>query len=193
MALTTLRKVLHNVLKAPEHLQYQLAFISSVSPPYPYPSPLTPHPQPPHSPGLIIPQELREIFSHAPTPPSSFSSPFTPSNRKPISGDCPICFTEFAPTAEEIVWCRAACGNNIHKDCFEQWARTRARGVEVTCVYCRTPWQKGDEESVRMVKGKGKVNEEGYVNVGGELGLSGERDYSTYHPYWVRRQFGEYY
>ncbi len=60
-------------------------------------------------------------------------------------------------------------------------------------MYCRTPWQKGDEESVRMVKGKGKVNEEGYVNVGGELGLSGERDYSTYHPYWVRRQFGEYY
>ncbi len=46
MALTTLRKVLHNVLKAPEHLQYQLAFISSVSPPYPYPSPLTPHPSP---------------------------------------------------------------------------------------------------------------------------------------------------
>lgn len=44
-----------------------------------------------------------------------------------------------------------------------------------------------------MVKGKGKVNEEGYVNVGGELGLSAERDYSTYHPYWVRRQFGEYY
>ena len=25
------RKVLHNVLKAPEHLQYQLAFLSSVS------------------------------------------------------------------------------------------------------------------------------------------------------------------
>lgn len=60
-------------------------------------------------------------------------------------------------------------------------------------MYCRTPWQKGDEESVRMVKGKGKVNEEGYVNVGGELGLSGHRDYSTYHPYWVRRQFGGYY
>ena len=31
MALTGARKVLHKVLKVPEHLQYQLAFISSVS------------------------------------------------------------------------------------------------------------------------------------------------------------------
>jgi hypothetical protein len=43
------------------------------------------------------------------------------------------------------------------------------------------------------VKGKKTVNEEGYVNVADELGLSGERDYSTYHPYWVRQQFGEWY
>jgi len=34
------------------------------------------------------------------------------------------------------------------------------------------------------------VNEEGYVNVAGELGLGGQRDMSTYHQYWVRREFG---
>ncbi len=60
-------------------------------------------------------------------------------------------------------------------------------------MYCRTPWQ-GDEEAMkRIAKGKKAVNEEGYVNVADELGLSGERDYSTYHPFWVRQQFGEWY
>lgn len=158
--------VLHNVLKAPEHLQYQLAFLSS---------------------------ELHEIFSAAPAPASSETSASSdaPSNRKEVSGDCPICFTEFEPETEDIVWCRAACGNNLHKDCFEQWARSQA-GKEIRCVYCRTPWQ-GDEESLKRVKNGGKVNGEGYVNVAGELGLSGARDYSTYHQYWVRRQGLGYY
>ena len=100
--------VLHNVLKAPEHLQYQLAFLSS---------------------------ELREIFAAAPAPASSSSaSSDAPSNRKEISGDCPICFTEFEPETDEIVWCKAACGNNIHQTCFEQWAKSQA-GKEIRCVY----------------------------------------------------------
>lgn len=104
------KKVLHNVLKAPEHLQYQLAFLSS---------------------------ELREIFSQAPLPTSSATgaSSSSPSNRKEIAGDCPICFMEFEPESEEIVWCKAACGNNIHKHCFEQWAKSQQRGMGVKCVY----------------------------------------------------------
>ncbi|KAL8812079.1 MAG: hypothetical protein Q9223_007384, partial [Gallowayella weberi] len=97
--------VLHNVLKAPDHLQYQLAFLTS---------------------------ELHLIFSQAPplpvadADPSSNNNTNTPSNRKEITGDCPICFMEFEPhKKEEIVWCKAACGNNIHKDCFDQWARAQ--------------------------------------------------------------------
>ncbi|KAL8880257.1 MAG: hypothetical protein Q9192_008055 [Flavoplaca navasiana] len=156
---------LHNVLKAPPNLQYQLAF-------------LTP--------------ELQQIFTQAPPLPTS--SPANtetnndPSNRKEISGDCPICFMEFAPATEEIIFCRAACGNNIHKQCFEQWARAQASG-SVKCVYCRTPWLRevGDYES--LAKG-GKEGEEGYVNIGKELGLSGMRDMSSYHQYWVRGLMG---
>lgn len=158
--------VLHNVLKAPEHLQYQLAFLSS---------------------------ELCEIFAAAPAPASSETSASSdaPSHRKEISGDCPICFTEFEPETEDIVWCRSACGNNIHQNCFEQWAKSQA-GKEIRCVYCRQPWQR-DEESLKRVKKDGKTNGEGYVNVAGELGLSGARDYSTYHQRWVRSQgFGYY-
>jgi len=77
----------------------------------------------------------------------------------------------------------------------------------------RTPWQ-GDPESLARIKTSGKMNEEGYINVGDQLGLSGARgtypllrslpfltadaltlhvDYSSYHQPWVRRQFGRSY
>ncbi|KAL8849985.1 MAG: hypothetical protein Q9221_005091 [Calogaya cf. arnoldii] len=159
--------VLHNVLKAPEHLQYQLAFLTS---------------------------ELHLIFNQAPLPASSAagadaSSDTAPSNRKEITGDCPICFMEFEPATEEIIYCRAACGNNIHKDCFEQWARAQPSASAAKCVYCRTPWQKEVGDYATLAKG-GKKGEEGYVNIGEELGLSGVRDMSSYHSFWVRKQTG---
>jgi hypothetical protein len=153
-------QILVNVLKAPEHLAYQLAFLSN---------------------------ELTTIFALAPSTPQSSpdgaSTDSSPNNRKPIEGDCPVCVMEFEAEAEEIVWCKAACGNNIHKQCFEQWAASKPG--QVKCVYCRTPW-KGDEESFKRISKMGERNEEGYVNVASELGLSGQRDYSSYHQPWVR-------
>ena len=111
-------------------------------------------------------------------------------NRKPVEGDCPICFEELAPSGEPgeaLVWCKAACGQNVHKNCFEMWAGTRRRqgsdngnvvGPEVTCPLCRCVWQ-GDEDMVKKIKMTGPVNEEGYVNVADQLGMStirGEHD-----------------
>ena len=85
---------------------------------------------------MILHQELCEIFAAAPAPASSETSASSdaPSHRKEISGDCPICFTEFEPETEDIVWCRTACGNNIHQNCFEEWAKSQA-GKEIRCVY----------------------------------------------------------
>lgn len=143
-------------------------------------------------------QELREIFSHAPQLPSFQDSDSSgqSNNRKEISGDCPICFTEFEPGREEIVWCKAACGNNIHKTCFQQWAKSQNPGTEVRCVFwqafslvqskgikltnyvSRTPWQ-GETVSTQQIKETGQVNREGYVNVASQLGISGERGKST--------------
>ena len=153
--------VLHNVLKAPEHLQYQLALLST---------------------------ELQEIFAAAPSPVASAKSSDESegegrgAKRRPIDGDCPICFTPFEPESEEIVYCKAACGNNIHADCFEQWAKSQA-GKDVRCVYCRSVWQGDEEQVMRIVKAKVKsgdgrgalMNDEGYLNVGTELGLSAVR------------------
>ncbi|KAI9797818.1 MAG: hypothetical protein M1833_005321 [Piccolia ochrophora] len=139
--------VMVNVLKVSEPLQYQLAFLSS---------------------------ELREIFAKAPPPPKAAQTAEDQQGlRKPIEGDCPICVLEFEPDKEEIVWCKAGCGNNIHKQCFEQWAASK-RGQRVLCVFCRSLWQ-GDEDSLRKIAKSGKVNEDGYVNVASELGLSGTR------------------
>ncbi|RDL37802.1 Uncharacterized protein BP5553_05235 [Venustampulla echinocandica] len=158
--------VLVNVLKAREDLAYQLAFLAA---------------------------ELVEIFTNAPFTPQSdegtASTTDPGSNRKPIEGDCPICVMEFdeSDKVEDIVWCKAACGNNVHRLCFEQWAKSKPG--EVKCVYCRTPWE-GDEDSIKRISKGGRINDEGYVNVAGELGLSGHRDMSTYHPYWVQRVHG---
>lgn len=56
----------------------------------------------------------------------------------------------------------------------------------VKCVYCRTSW-KGDADTVKRINKQGSVNEEGYVNVASELGLSTQRDMSTYHQPWVNK------
>lgn len=109
--------VLHNVLKAPNDLLHQNAFLSS---------------------------ELREIFAGSPALSSEIAEEEntpTDGNRKELGGDCPICFTEFEQD-EDITYCRAACGNNIHKACFDQWERTKPG--KITCPFCRAPWQAED-------------------------------------------------
>lgn len=153
--------VLSRVLQAPDHLEYQLAFLSD---------------------------ELREIFQKAPPLPSETAEEEPKDgNRKPIEGDCPICCVEFEPdSGETIVYCRASCGNNIHEECFSQWATTKGGG-NIPCPFCRTPWQ-DDEKQLKQVASTGKRNAEGYVNVASQVGLSGRRDYSTYHSHWVRQQ-----
>ncbi|KAL1977972.1 hypothetical protein VTN31DRAFT_831 [Thermomyces dupontii] len=151
--------VLVNVLKAPEHLRYQLAFLSS---------------------------ELREIFAKAPpADPGPGQTEQESNNRKPIEGDCPICFMEFSPQSEEIIYCRTSCGNNVHKACFEQWAASTAKNTNgVRCVYCRAPWPEETKKvDLKAALERSTVSHEGYINVAESFGLSRLRDYSTYYPY----------
>lgn len=90
---------------------------------------------------------------------------------------------------EDLVWCKAACGQNIHRTCFQQWQRSKS-GQMTKCVYCRSEWkvEAGDLSGLKGKVKEGVKNGEGYVNVAGELGMSGERDMSSYHSYWVARQ-----
>ncbi|KAL0938073.1 ring finger domain containing protein [Colletotrichum truncatum] len=130
----------------------------------------------------LLTTELKDIFDNAP-PIDTPSDSSKDKNRKPVEGDCPICFCELESESKEtIVWCRAACGQNIHKTCFETWAATKRKGYgasNVTCPFCRSVWQ-GDDDMIRNIKKGGRVTYEGYVNVADQLGISAQRDHSTY-------------
>jgi len=160
----------------------------------------------------LLDTELREIFANAPPPPDGAAADCS-KHRKAVEGDCPICFDEMDANAEAVVWCKAACGQNIHKECFETWAATKRRAnvgaaAAVTCPYCRSVW-KGDEDSLKNIKKTGNTNFEGYVNVASQLGIDTVRgrpfsprragddsadrfqDTSTYHSswrYWANRR-----
>lgn len=150
-------------VKRPE-LQYQLAFTSS---------------------------ELKDIFEQAPPLPSETADESEKDgNRKPIEGECPICVVDFEPQGgEKILYCKGSCGNNVHAECFNMWKATKPAG-RVTCPFCRAPWQEdeGDLKGLAGVGAAGPKNDEGYVNVAGQLGLSGRRDYSTYNSFWMRQR-----
>ncbi|KAL2147118.1 hypothetical protein VTI28DRAFT_548 [Corynascus sepedonium] len=141
----------------------------------------------------LLGSELREILEEAP-PLQSDEGGFGGNGngkRKPVEGDCPICFCEMEGQegTEPVVWCRAACGQNVHKACFETWAATKRRqahsggGGEVTCPYCRSVWE-GDEDMLKTIRKDGKRNADGYVNVASQLGITPHRDYSTYSKWW---------
>ncbi|KAI8956484.1 hypothetical protein F5Y11DRAFT_361687 [Daldinia sp. FL1419] len=160
--------VLSRVLRARFDLVYQLALLST---------------------------ELQEIFERAPpieTGGKSGAGTYD-KKRKSLEGDCPICFMPFED-AEDTVYCRATCGQNIHKECFEMWAVTKRKSTrdQVTCPMCRAPWQ-GDDDTVKNIKNKSAIGPDGYVNVADQLGISRERDYTTYYDgphrgshYWRR-------
>jgi hypothetical protein len=162
--------VMLRVLKAREEVAYQLTLVSS---------------------------ELREVIKNAPPIPGvetdgkdGTKTEGQDGNRKPIEGECPICYDEL-DDKEAIVYCKLSCGNNVHKQCMQNW-RAVSKG-KATCPYCRAKWEEdtGFEGKLGEVDTKGlQRNEDGYVNVAGQLGLSGDRDMSTYHPFWVRKQTG---
>ncbi|KAF2848974.1 hypothetical protein T440DRAFT_142895 [Plenodomus tracheiphilus IPT5] len=162
--------VMLRVLKAREEIAYQLALLSS---------------------------ELRELIKNAPPIPGvetngkdGSETEGEDTNRKPIKGECPICYDELEDK-EHTVYCKSSCGNNVHKDCMQKWIAI-SKG-KATCPYCRAKWavDTGLEGKLGEIDTSGlQLNEDGYVNVAGQLGLDGERDYSTYHQFWVRRHLG---
>ncbi|CAB4401159.1 unnamed protein product [Rhizophagus irregularis] len=141
----------------------------------------------------LLSKELRSIFANAAPDPTvlanqrvrdkykTFTSGELVSDtngnenekRRPIEGNCPICYEPLEEKDHKnIVWCKEGCGNNLHKDCFEQWKRSK-RGDKVTCVYCRINWEESGSELL--------INEEGYVNLGDVQGMNTIRDTTSYY------------
>jgi len=94
---------------------------------------------------------------------------------------CPICYEEMT-TNEALVYCKASCGNSIHKDCFNQWDKIqKSKKLPTTCVYCRADWL--DETKKKEVKNNNKKNsdgvkmKEGYINLSNfQHDLTGKRE-----------------
>lgn len=59
--------------------------------------------------------------------------------RKTIDDDCAICqFSMTSNDLAELVWCKAQCGTNFHRECWETWKRHRrsvAPNSPLACVY----------------------------------------------------------
>ncbi|KAE8447155.1 hypothetical protein EG329_010986 [Mollisiaceae sp. DMI_Dod_QoI] len=55
--------------------------------------------------------------------------------RQPLDDDCYVCY-EAIDHLDDAVWCKAECGKNIHRGCFEQWAREKIiAGQDITCAH----------------------------------------------------------
>tara|TARA_R110002050_G_scaffold147012_1_gene272613 strand:- start:1385 stop:2539 length:1155 start_codon:yes stop_codon:yes gene_type:complete len=82
---------------------------------------------------------VTDVNSNSPSQEAEQSASIGKGVRKPIDEDseCPICFEDLEESGEELVWCRATCGNNMHKDCIDMWSK---KAGPVDCPMCRSPW-----------------------------------------------------
>ncbi|CAI7616842.1 unnamed protein product [Penicillium bialowiezense] len=102
--------------------------------------------------------------------------------RKPIEGECAICFMEME-ARDKIVWCQFGCGNNLHEPCFKKWSK--ASGGAARCVYCRTPWEgEAPNAQAEAIRNAG-VRLGDYVNVAEQFGMTGRprASYRAYHKH----------
>lgn len=88
--------------------------------------------------------------------------------------DCPICYESmFKVDVKSLTFC-VQCGNALHNECFQQWART---ANPLTCVWCRAKWSVMSDTSASSST-SAHVSE-GYLNLGAVAGLSPVRDTSS--------------
>ncbi|KAF2418775.1 hypothetical protein EJ08DRAFT_49777 [Tothia fuscella] len=74
------------------------------------------------------------------TPPNT-TRPCTTTHvaRRSTDADCPICTTSLVNSQlRDIVWCKRTCGQNVHRQCMDQWSQVSGRGTR--CVVCRSLW-----------------------------------------------------
>ncbi|KAJ2965722.1 hypothetical protein NQ176_g10479 [Zarea fungicola] len=140
----------------------------------------------------LLSSELKEIYSKLPQSGSDVDDPDADSkNRKVVDGECAICYMDLDKvSSKSIVWCRATCGHNFYKVCFDTWSRACGT-LKLTCPQCRSPWETEDRDAGAITvvnKAQAVDSVDGYVNV---ARLSRHIDYSTYSPYssWLDQRY----
>ncbi|KAJ5704778.1 hypothetical protein N7536_000467 [Penicillium majusculum] len=118
----------------------------------------------------FLPSELREMLATLSLKRKlDTTTPTTAGEKKPVDGECPICFNDFKPK-QKTTWCQD-CGSNFHQGCFEKWrAAIQTSDNAVRCLYCKLPW-KGDEPETprptpKAVEPEQRRSKMKYPNVG---------------------------
>lgn len=106
--------------------------------------------------------------------------------RKPLeSSNCPVCYERFTKAqAVDVIYCKT-CGSNVHGVCFKR--ANQARGGDAICMVCKAKWiyQNTLPSGSRPPLDEAHMYE-GRPNFAKELGISRERDTSTYknNDFW---------
>ncbi|OCK83899.1 hypothetical protein K432DRAFT_321429 [Lepidopterella palustris CBS 459.81] len=114
-----------------------------LDPPATVPSSRVASPPPIPTPPVVYPPSPTDTTPERPPRPTCSRHLTVHSTRRPIEEHCPICYTAMAELPlEALVWCKASCGQSVHRECFDKWRRSRPHAsVPLTCVLCRQPWQ----------------------------------------------------
>jgi hypothetical protein len=95
-------------------------------------------------------REQQESPSKSSPPPSK---PAVPAARKPVEGECPVCWDSFIDT-QTILFCKTTCGHNFHKTCIVEWLTAPSnRQVLLKCPMCRGPWDDQELKELHQENG----------------------------------------
>lgn len=113
----------------------------------------------PSPPPVAIPRPRSPAAPSIP-PPARYATPATSGRahlphtcadrhapRHSLPDNCSICLEPMRLT-QPLSWCKRQCGQNFHRECFDEWRR--GVGQHVRCPYCRAPWGRAcahDEQS----------------------------------------------
>jgi len=149
----------------------------------------------PRAPNDVADERVRHAYANA-TGQASSSQPSSADGAKkrvPKEGDdCPICYESMHNVADHTLTYCNSCGNALHKECFQQWAKSAAHNL--TCVWCRAKWgaTAGASASASGSTVRAATGGEGYIRISGAPGVSPVRDTSSYYqgPQRGRRYYG---
>jgi len=137
--------------------------------------------QAPKAPTAVANRNVVDAYNRATGKASSSTAVDPPKNRRMpgADDDCPVCYEEMHNVDMKTLTFCNECGNALHNECFQQWARKA--GHNVTCVWCRAKWVYQQTAAAGGSSPAAARSSEGYINLSGVAGVSPVRDTSTYY------------
>ncbi|CAF5052635.1 unnamed protein product, partial [Rotaria magnacalcarata] len=75
---------------------------------------------------ILAEQSIREAYHAKTGDPDVIINPKTIQQKTITNEDeCPICYESMINDKNNVIFCSKSCGNNMHKNCFEQWRQAK--------------------------------------------------------------------